>query len=362
MKKFFKNHFKKLVSFISVLCVTSLFCIVGSAEELQSNGYDLHPLSGYLNLNIYNGLTSVGWDADPPPVGNIYQFDNVSYSSIDQITFSAMTPNSQGFDVLFNQVLYDYYFIVTVFADVSNNEEFTFYPDYMSYQTYPCDSGSRWYAFLNLNTKHFDTPYSRGFTIIGKMQSTTTSSRLTQISMRNRDSSSGYTFPANIKFSCSVIEVPKNSVTASDITSIINAITSQTSSIINNANSNTQDITNNLTQNFTELFDITINGTDDTDSTVSDFDDVFSDFNDNISELEEFDDDIISDWNDANSEYQTQLSDFNLSTSLLKAGNWLSTSMQRVYDDSSDYKMLWLVPLLFGIPILLFVISKGREE
>lgn len=352
------------MSFISILCVTSLFCIVGSAEELQSNGYDLHPLSGYLTMSVFTDSTNVQWDAVRPPDGsNIYQFENTAYNTIDQLTFSCVTQNSQGFDVLINQTLYDYYFVVTVFADSATNSTFSFYPDYMSCQTYPCDDGSKWYAFLELSSKHFDTQYSRGFTIIGRLNRTLTSSRITQISMSSRLYPEDYfTIPANLKFSCSVIEVPKNSVTASDITSIINAITNQTTSIINNANSNTEDITNNLTQNFTELFDITINGTDDTDSTVSDFDDVFSDFNDKIADWEEFDDSIISDWNDANSEYQTQLSDFNLSTSLLKAGNWLSTSMQNIYDNSSDYKMLWLVPLLFGIPILLFVIGKGREE
>lgn len=359
MKKRCKLVSKFAVSFISVLLISSLFCFSASAEELQSNGYNLHPLSGTMTLSFFQNGSLSQWVALTPAEGNVYSFANTSSSTADQITFSAV---ESGFDIVFNQVLYDYYFVVTVFAD-STTSDFTFFPDYMSCQTYPCDDPNKWYAFQELSSKHFDTQSSRGYTIIGRLNRSLTSSRIQQISMSSRlFPDDVFTIPANLKLSCSVIEVPKNSVTASDITSIINAITNQTSSIINNANSNTEDITNNLTQNFTELFDITINGTDETDSTVSDFNEVFDDFNDRISEWEEFDDSIISDWNDANSDYQTQLSDFQLSTSLLKAGNWLSTSMQHIYDDSSDYKMLWLVPLLFGIPILLFVIKRGSDD
>lgn len=256
MRKFFKNHFKKFVSFISVLCVTSLFCIVGSAEELQSNGYDLHPLAGDLKLTMFRDLGSISWDASRPLSGNIYNFENIAQTSVDQITFSAISGNSYGFDILFNQVLYDYYWVVTVFADSSTSEEFTFYPNYMSCQTYPCDIGSKYYGFQDIVTKHFDTPLSRGFTIIGRMNRQITSSRVTQISMNTRDSELYYTIPANIRFSCSVIEVPKNSVTSSDITSIINAINNQTQSIIDNSNNNTEQLINNINSNFTQFIEI----------------------------------------------------------------------------------------------------------
>lgn len=105
-----------------------------------------------------------------------------------------------------------------------------------------------------------------------------------------------------------------------------------------------------------------VEGSVDSNNAVENFNSVFDDFNSGISNLNSFDDSILGEFNSANSSYKTQLNNFTLSSSLLNAGNFLSTSMQTVYDSSSDYKMLWLVPLLFGIPILLFVIRKIGDD
>ena len=106
------------------------------------------------------------------------------------------------------------------------------------------------------------------------------------------------------------------------------------------------------------------NGNDATSDAVSDFNEVFEQFNQELDNWEAFDDEILGEFESANEQYLTELQNFELSASLLNAGNWLSTSMQTVYDNSSDFKMLYLVPLLFGLPILLFVIKKqgGDKE
>lgn len=179
-------------------------------------------------MTMFTDHNNVQWSAVMPDSGNVYTFSNTAYSAIDQLTFSAVSGQSYGFDVLINQSLYDYYFVVTVFADNATNVDFTFYPNYMSCQTYPCDVGSKWYAFMEITTKHFDTAASRGFTIVGRLNRTITSSRITQISMSTRDSDLYYTVPANLRFKCNVIEVPKNAVTSSDIQSIIGKIDEQT--------------------------------------------------------------------------------------------------------------------------------------
>lgn len=199
-----------------------------SGVTLQSTGYDLHPLEGNMTMTMFTDHNNVQWSAFMPDAGNVYTFSNTAYSAIDQLTFSAVSGQSYGFDVLINQSLYDYYFVVTVFADNATNADFTFYPNYLSCQTYPCDVGSKWYAFMDITTKHFDTAASRGYTIVGRLNRTITSSRITQISMSTRDSDLYYTVPANLRFKCNVIEVPKNAVTSADIQSIIGKIDEQT--------------------------------------------------------------------------------------------------------------------------------------
>lgn len=203
-----------------------------SGVTLQSTGYDLHPLEGNMTMTMFTDHTNVQWSAVVPDGGNVYTFSNVAQASVDQLTFSAIAGQSYGFDVLINQSLYDYYFVVTVFADNSTNADFTFYPTYMSCQTYPCDVGSKWYGFQDITTKHFDTITSRGYTIIGRLNSQITSSRVVQVSMSVRNSDLYYTVPANLRFKCNVIEVPKNAVTSADIQSIIGKIDEQTDVIV----------------------------------------------------------------------------------------------------------------------------------
>lgn len=153
-------------------------------------------------------------------------------------------------------------------------------------------------------------------------------------------------------FEFTVFLVPKGDTVAVD--NIVSAINNQTAELGGKLDGIDDGI-----QHGNDLIE---NGTDKTQSAVTDFNEVFEDFNNELDKVEEFDAEILDEFNAANEEYLTQLNNFELSASLLNAGNWLSTSMQTIYDNSSDYKMLWLVPLLFGIPILLFVVKKSGGD
>lgn len=140
---------------------------------------------------------------------------------------------------------------------------------------------------------------------------------------------------SRIKITGSVIAVPKETSDEST-NAIIDAIHDQT--------------------------DVIENGNDETQDAVSDFEEVFDNFNEELENIEDFDNQVIEDFTAANEEYLTQLENFSLSGSLLNAGNWLSSSMQTIYDNSSDYKMLWLVPLLLGVPLMILFLKKGGDN
>lgn len=140
---------------------------------------------------------------------------------------------------------------------------------------------------------------------------------------------------SRIKFTGSVIAVPVDT-SAESTDAIIDAIHDQT--------------------------DVIENGNDETQDAVSDFEEVFDDFNEELENIEDFDNQVIEDFTAANDEYLSQLEDFSLTGSLFNAANWLSISMQDIYDNSSDYKMLWLVPLLLGVPLMILFLKKGGDN
>ena len=105
-----------------------------------------------------------------------------------------------------------------------------------------------------------------------------------------------------------------------------------------------------------------LSGDRESNSAVANFNSIFADFNSELDNIDNFDTTVFNEFNTSNTQYLTQLSNFNLSNSVLSAGTWLSSSMQTVFDNSSDYKMLWLVPLLFGIPILIFITKKSKGD
>lgn len=175
-----------------------------------------------------------------------------------------------------------------------------------------------------------------------------------------------YSIGNSVRICYIVYAVPKSAgATSSDISALIQAINSQTTTLngsIGGVNSSIQSGTATLDGTLQEGNDLMENGNSDTQSTVSDFNEVFEDFNEELDNIEQFDELILDEFNSANENYLNELDNFELSSSLLNAGNWLSISMQTVYDNSSDFKMLWLVPLLFGIPVLILFVKKENNS
>lgn len=259
--------------------------------------------------------------------------------------------HSSEFTYSYNYEAYDYYFAINYFF---NNENSYFNCDDIRVATYNENDVYIYSQLTNMSydntTMHVNDIYYKVFSAIGKLPSSYGQHSVQRIYVRG----DGYVGNADYnECTCYLYQVPKNTSTE-EVNALITAINNQT----NQLSSDLGSIDNSIIQGN----EIAENGNDTTQENVTEFTEVFEDFNAELDEIESFDDEIIGEFEAANTEYLTTLNNFELTHSVLNAGNWLATSMQTIYDSSSDYKMLWLVPMIFGIPILLFIGKKIKGD
>lgn len=334
-----KNKIKKNIrKYIPVLCTLFLIpCISFNAFAftVPISSMPIHPDVG-ASAGIYIYDEFVG-DVEIPIVYDYGEFSYEFHTDVDTTSVEAFNFSiAPGFNPSFNLEVYDYY---------------------LAFNIYFSDSRS----YLNVDIVNLFAP---------KKSASYDEQEFDLLDVRTAN---GY-FNDNDIYDGVVTVVGRipdeyNSLPISDILLICNGgriYASQyneiTSFLYQVPKGTDEEVVNSLIDAINNQSDLIENGNSGTQSNISDFNQVFDEFNNELENWEAFDDEIIGEFNDANEQYLNELNNFELSDSLLLAGNWLSTSMQTVYDASSDYKMLWLVPLLFGLPILLFVIKKSGGD
>lgn len=342
IKYFMKKHKNRILSVFCSLLLIPLFTVRSFAFDFFYNTIVTDFMQMRLEANVSLNSGSVS-----PNEAYYYNFSNNSATGIRFFNTIFLAT----WDVMFDNVNYDYY--VSLIVDSQSDDSFSFRPDRINVRRLNDDGSindSRMEDFHIYEYNGWNTGgRSKGYRILAKFPDSFGYS-IRGFSMLNDNLGS---LPSNINVSVVIIQTNKDS-SAEMVNAIVQAINNQTDDLggrIDGTNDRI-DETNDLIQD----------GDKGTQSAITDFNEVFEDFNEELENWEQFDDEIIGEFESANTEYLTELNNFSLSGSLLNAGNWLSTSMQTVYDNSSDYKMLWLVPLLFGIPILLFIIRKNGDD
>lgn len=148
------------------------------------------------------------------PVNNVYHFNNPAAEAREIAVGNA----NYGFDTVLNFKIYDYYLVVSFWADVSDESEFTFTPSRMAFRQTPCDDSSQWWVCNDYSLYHFDSLSQIGFTAIGKVNSGMGSSLLGNFNLI--DQGDTYKIPANLYMSGVLIPIEKSS-TAADLSAIL---------------------------------------------------------------------------------------------------------------------------------------------
>lgn len=330
MKIFIRKHIRKYIPALCSLFLIPLFSFNAFAYSATYPQYNYSlPNIGVRFLSSDGTYSAVGFPSRVDTVQDVYSINYSHISVMDEYLFysNSASPNNATWVIPYLPD-YDYYFLANYYFEDQtldfNISDFKL--------CYSIDSTVYEHIISNVNIIPYSIDSRHGYTMMCKIDSFSTDAGLYSHRMYFDDE---FSVINKLQFyTASVFVVPKGDTQALD--NIAEAINNQT--------------------------DIIENGTSDTQSAVDNFTSVFDDFNQELENWEQFDDEVIGEFDEANTGYMNELSNFSLSGSLLNAGNWLSTSMQTVYDNSSDYKMLWLVPLLFGIPILLFIIRKNGDD
>lgn len=346
MKNKIKKRIRKYMTIFCSLLFIPVFCI----NSYAYTSYDNFPINLGVVVNI-NNRSGTGYSSASilPNEENVYSVSHTLTNNVYALSFVL----NEAYSIPVDIDVFNYYLVGSVYSGVSDINKFLFFPDVIRVIANNHDNTNVNLPISDERFYHNDADNWKGFSYSCKLDlSDYTSFR--RIYMDARNTTGTLTLPASLSFEMSVIALPKSMTDGDATAAIVAAINNQTSQL----SSQLGEIDSGIDKGN----DLIENGTDETQSAVTDFNEIFEDFNEELDKVEEFDTEILDEFNAANEQYLTELNNFTLSGSLLNAGNWLSTSMQTVYDNSSDYKMLWLVPLLLGIPLLILFIKRSDNN
>lgn len=334
-----KNHILKYIrKYISLAVAVVALPFVAFNSFAYTDTYPLYQAS---LKEIYGSFDINGTYQGPKehtfPQGDdqiYWQSSNITVNNTTglMMSFVAAAGESDRFYAFpVNTDLYNYYFVGDIGIQ-SSMTDFNFTGVDLYYGV--MSDGFTMYSPHTITdvkiTPYNGVHYKFGYSFTGKIESLDINSAISAVKL-NWDL---VNFVGQIRFNFGILCIEKSA--SCDVDSIITAIQQQ----------------NNLIEN----------GNDETDDVVTDFNEVFEEFNTQLEEIETFETQFTDDFNAANETYLSELSQFAMPYGVINAGNWLSTSMQTIYDNSDDYKMLWLVPLLLGVPLVIFFFKRGDNS
>lgn len=347
-----KNHIRKyILKYIPVICTllfVPILSISSFAYTLPYNSYDFYNKS-HLSMActiVYDGgkVGTATRNHDPDKFNTPFAITK-QHLNVTQIDYTC--DGDSGFELPFDFEKNNYYIS---FAHTTNHSStgYEFVPTDF-YLLYYDSSGVQVNVSLNIiSQSSMSSNQVDGIMLIAEIPFIPSSNLL---GMRVTGLGTIYTDDL-WSIASFVYEFPKSDGNSTQ--DIITAINNQTSSLGGKLDG--------IDSGIDKGNDLIENGTDETQQAVTDFNEVFEDFNTQLEEIESFETQFTDDFNTANETYLNELSQFTMPYGVINAGNWLSTSMQTVYDNANDYKMLWLVPLLLGVPLVIFFFKRGDNS
>lgn len=311
------QHYKKIVP--ALLCPVLFFRC--SLSSYAYTSYDNFPYNiDYLEIYIGSQYNSISKTDD-----NKYFFDN---PAVNSNIISIMTLYEYIFSIPVNIDVFDYYVVASVFASDVGDIDFTFFPQSMVVGYGGHLSGERIeFPISNVNFYHLDNDKYKGFSSSCKID---LSSSSTIGFIRFLNSSSLY-FPENLICEFSVIALPKGLSSGDVNQAIVNAINNQTNSIMN-AGSGFGGTTSGI-----------LSGNDELSGFIDDYTEVEQSMYDKFTENQSTVSGNFTGW---------------AWGSLSTAVDWTSDYLNRIYDNSGDFRTMFMYPILAGIA-LIFIGRQG---
>lgn len=111
-----------------------------------------------------------------------------------------------------------------------------------------------------------------------------------------------------------------------------------------------------------EQTDIIEHGNAGTQSGINDFNSIMQDFNSELGNVEDFNNSIFDGFSDYSSDINSSISGFSFSSGLLSCATWFSGQLQSYFDSSGEFKMVFLLPFLLGVPYLIINLSRAERR
>lgn len=111
-----------------------------------------------------------------------------------------------------------------------------------------------------------------------------------------------------------------------------------------------------------EQTDMIEKGNAGTQSGINDFNSVMQDFNSELTNIEDFNNSIFDGFSDYSSDINSSISGFSFSSGLLSCATWFSTQVQQYFDNSGEFKLVFLLPFLLGVPYLIINLSRAERR
>lgn len=110
------------------------------------------------------------------------------------------------------------------------------------------------------------------------------------------------------------------------------------------------------------IAELIANGRSGTPFVVDRANQAIDDFNSSAGTINQWEDNMLSDFNTNAGSINSQASDFSFSSQFLTASTWVANQMQLGYTKSSDFRMFWIYPILFGIALVFIGGGIGHKR
>lgn len=339
---FFKKiNYRRILPVL--LCPVLLLCTsisVFAADFSAYNGYNVYystlesPNTSMLYISRYtNGVTTDLFNKVTSYVDGVHHVDNTTLQGANVVR---LTHNGGEFYFPINNEIFDYY-IVGVYQSVDAND--SFWPNRC---TLTCldNSGNYFYPEYYFSASDAgiipnNTNLLRGFSFYFKVDFSNFAG-FSSIAL-NQTYNSNLVIGKNVNLGLSIVEIHK-SATDDDVNSIITAINNQTTQQNNNFN--------NFMGSGSQFGGTTsgiLSGNDELSGFIDDYTEVEQSMYDKFTENQTAVSGNFSGWSWG---------------SLSTAVDWTSDYLNRIYDNSGDFRTMFMYPILAGIA-LVFIGRQG---